>query len=273
MAFYKHEKIQVKRINKISLDYPVYSISPIGKYGIAFSSDSIILIKQFDIETRRFKKFSTKYKLESPIISMKIKNNTIYASCQKNSVIVLNYDPIKNSLKPIMNDTIPRLSLDNFVIDNNVFCSDKERGLVCLTEDCYQERHLNLNFSVKLPSSISKFQKLSGEKYYHPFIIGSGINGSFYTIMSCPKDDFKIYQVLISSWLQFFNSNSLMDKEKFPILGENCLDGDFLETIILYDWDSIPILSTVLSNCHDDSKKDYILKIKLLRSIFSQTIF
>ncbi|KTW31520.1 hypothetical protein T552_00162 [Pneumocystis carinii B80] len=266
VASYKQEKVQIKRINKISLDNPVYSISPIGKYGIAFSSNNIIFIKQFDVETRR-------YKLESPVISMKIKSNIIYASCQKNSVIVLSYDPIKNFLKPIMNDTTPRLSLDNFIIDDNIFCSDKERGLVCLTEDCYQERRLNLDFSVKLPTSISKFQKISGEKYYHPFIIGSGINGSFYSIMSCPKDDFEIYQVLISSWLQFFNTNSLLDKEKFPIHGESCLDGDFLEIIILYDWDNIPILSTILSNCHDDLKKDYILKIKLLRSIFSQPIF
>ncbi|KAG4306424.1 hypothetical protein PORY_000412 [Pneumocystis oryctolagi] len=275
--FYNFEKIKVTRINKISLVYPIYSICPIGKYGLAFSSGNIIFIKQFDVEINKFKEVSARYELESSIISIKIKGNIVYALCQKNSVVVLNYDSIKNSLKLITSDTIPRLSLDNFVMDSNIFCSDKEKGLVCLTEDYSQEnKSLHLNFSVKLSNSISRFQQISEKNYYYPFIIGSGIDGSFYSIMTCPKDDFEIYQALIYHWLQFSNTNSLMNKEKFSILGENCLDGDFLETIVLYNWDNnIPVLSTsVLDYLDDDLKKNYVLKmIKLLRSVFSRSIF
>ncbi|KTW32826.1 uncharacterized protein T551_00311 [Pneumocystis jirovecii RU7] len=274
---YKSEKVDVKRINKILLDYPIYSISLIGKYGLAFSSGNSIFIKQFDIETKKFKELSVKYELESSVISIKVKNNTIYALCQKDSITMLNYDPVENSLKPVMNDATPRLSLDNFVIENNVFCSDKERGLICLTKDHFQKnKNFYLDFLIKLPNSVSKFQKIFGKKYYYPFIIGSGIDGSFYSIMSCPKEDFEIYQALISYWLQFSNNNSFMDKEKFSILGKNCLDGDFLKTIVLHNWDNcIPILSTtVLDYLDDNSKKNHILKmIKLLRSVFSQSIF
>ncbi|KAG5437570.1 hypothetical protein PCANB_000998 [Pneumocystis canis] len=263
MISYKFEKVEIEKINKISVNYPIYSISPIGKYEIAFSSGNTIFIKHFDIETKKFKELSTKYKLESPVISIKIDNNTIYALCQKDSITILNYDPIKN-------DATPRLSLDNFIIDNNIFCSDKERGLICLSRDCSQEKgSLYLNFSIKLP--------MPGKRcYYYPFVLGSGIDGSFYSIISCPKDDFEIYQALISYWLKFSNTNSLMDKEKFSIFGKNCLDGDFLETIVSHDWNNdIPLLSTpILNYLDDDSKKTYILKvIKFLRSIFSQSIF
>ncbi|KAG5519636.1 hypothetical protein PMAC_001791 [Pneumocystis sp. 'macacae'] len=267
---YEFEKVNVKRINKMSLNYPVYSISPIGKYGLVFSSGNKIFIKQFDIEAKKFKEFSAKYEFESSVISIKIENNIVYALCQKDSITMLDYDPIKNSLKPIMNDITPRLSLDNFIIENNVFCSDKEKGLVCLRKDHFQKnKNFYLDFLIKLPSSISRFQKIFGEKYYYPFIVGSGIDGSFYSIMSCPKNDFEIYQALISYWLKFSNNNSFMDKEKFSILGESCLDGDFLEAILLYDWDNcVPILSTtILDYLDDNSKKEYILKtIKLLRS-------
>ncbi|GAO51224.1 hypothetical protein SAICODRAFT_69424 [Saitoella complicata NRRL Y-17804] len=208
---------RVKRLKPFRTADAVVAIASIASFGVVYST----LGKQICVRTLNvngtdnkvgFSPEEVTFKLRSAATRISVKDNVIYCSTQRDSVVVLTYDQAAKKIAFLYSDPKPRLGLDHWVRGSGlVLASDKSGyvwGFVPSMNGSQQKR----SFQVKLPVAISRMKEASllasnagtagSPEGFCKVIICSGIDGSIFGLSQLPAEAYNLLHLVQKQYFQ-----------------------------------------------------------------------
>ncbi|KAK9462094.1 uncharacterized protein V1516DRAFT_623095 [Lipomyces oligophaga] len=172
----------------------VLAVAPFH-YSILYSSGYKLYMKSLNTEMMAFDTVPLEITLPSPVLSITTSENRIFASTQKNSVVLIGFE--NRSLVFLESDSVSRNMFHHMqILPDFVVGSDKDRSVFGLVAHDGRRHfaNLELQFRCKLSTSISRLGLGRFKPVYFQqeddggqeadlndeVIVGTGVNGSIY---------------------------------------------------------------------------------------------
>ncbi|BFZ62043.1 hypothetical protein YB2330_003122 [Saitoella coloradoensis] len=208
---------RVKRLKPFRTADAVVAIASIANFGVVYST----LGKQVCLRTLNvngadnkvgFSPEEVTFKLRSAATRISVKDNVIYCSTQRDSVVVLHYDQAAKKISFLYSGPKPRLGLDHWVRGSGLVLASDKSGYVWAfvpSMNCSQQ---NASLQVKLPVAISRMKEASllastagkagSPEGFCKVIICSGIDGSIFGLSQLSAEAYNLLHLVQKQYFQ-----------------------------------------------------------------------